>query len=85
MQWFGNRTRRTTFALYEKEFATRKFSAVFGHAGYLINLGAQPEGPNRDNSLKSLIQEIHLATQIGIPFSRDASGRTSRQRLKINA
>jgi deoxyribonuclease-4 len=40
---------------------------VFGHAGYLINLGAQP-CDNRDKSLKSLIQEIGFATDLGLPF-----------------
>ena len=43
------------------------FACVFGHTGYLINLGA-PASPNRDRSIKSLIQEIQLATQLGLPF-----------------
>ena len=67
MQWFGKPYAPSDVATYEKELAKRKFAAVFGHTGYLINLGAQ-SGPNRDNSLKSLIQEIELATQIGLPF-----------------
>jgi deoxyribonuclease-4 len=40
---------------------------VFGHTGYLINLGAPPS-ENRDRSIESLIQEIQLATALGLPF-----------------
>ena len=42
-------------------------SIVFGHTGYLINLGA-PACENRDKSLKSLLQEIHFAADLGLPF-----------------
>jgi deoxyribonuclease-4 len=49
------------------ELASQKFSSVFGHTGYLINLGA-PASDNRDKSIKSLIQEINFATDLGIPF-----------------
>jgi deoxyribonuclease IV len=67
MQWFGKPYAPNDVALYTKEVAARKMRAIFGHTGYLINLGAAP-GPNRDNSLKSLLQEIQLATQLGVPF-----------------
>jgi len=67
MQWFGKPYTPQDLALYANELASRKFSTVFGHTGYLINLGAPP-GPNRDNSIKSLIQEIHLATDLGVLF-----------------
>lgn len=40
---------------------------VFGHTGYLINLAA-PSSPNRDRSIQSLIHEIEIATELGIPF-----------------
>lgn len=40
---------------------------VFGHTGYLINIAA-PECANRELSLQSLVQEIELATQLGLPF-----------------
>jgi deoxyribonuclease-4 len=40
---------------------------VFGHTGYLINLGAGASD-NRDKSIKSLIQEIQFATDLGLPF-----------------
>jgi deoxyribonuclease-4 len=67
MQWFGKPYAPNDLALYANELAAQKFHIVFGHTGYLINLGSPP-GPNRDNSLKSLIQEIHLATDLGVPF-----------------
>ena len=67
MQWFGKPYAPNDLALYANELAARKLHTVFGHTGYLINLGAQP-GPNRDNSIKSLLQEIHLATDLGVPF-----------------
>ncbi len=67
MQWFGKPYTPNDLALYANELAAQKFSIVFGHTGYLINLGA-PAGPNRDNSIKSLIQEINFATNLGIPF-----------------
>ena len=53
--------------MYENELAANSFACVFGHAGYLINLGG-PASENRDRSLKSLIQEVELATQLGLPF-----------------
>jgi len=67
MQWFGKPYAPNDLALYANELAAQKFSIVFGHTGYLINLGSPP-GANRDNSLKSLIQEINFATDLGIPF-----------------
>ena len=67
MQWFGKPYLPNDLALYENEIASRRFACVFGHSGYLINLGAPPS-PNRENSLKSLIQEIQLATDLGLPF-----------------
>ena len=67
MQWFGKPPEPQALALYANELAARKFSAVFGHTGYLINLGA-PACDNRDKSLKSLVQEIGFATEFGLPF-----------------
>lgn len=67
MQWFGRPYAPNEVAQYANELAKQKFSCVFGHTGYLINLGAPPSD-NRDKSLKSLVQEIELATQIGLPF-----------------
>jgi deoxyribonuclease IV len=67
MQWMGKPYSPHDLALYAKQLATTPFACVFGHTGYLINLGA-PACENRDRSLKSLIQEIELATQLGLPF-----------------
>lgn len=67
MQWFGKPYAPQDLTLYANELASHKLHTVFGHTGYLINLGAAP-CDNRDKSLKSLIQEIQLATQLGLPF-----------------
>lgn len=67
MQWFGKPFTPQDLALYANELAAYKLAMVFGHSGYLINLGAPP-GPNRDRSIKSLVQEIHFATDLGLPF-----------------
>lgn len=67
MQWFGKPFSRGDLASFTKELATDKFACVFGHTGYLINLGAPPS-ENRERSIQSLIQEIQFATQLGLPF-----------------
>jgi len=67
MQWFGKPISPADLASYAKELAANGFECVFGHAGYLINLGGPASG-NRDRSIQSLIQEIQLATQLGLPF-----------------
>lgn len=66
-QWFGKPLAQADLAKFADEATNCKFACVFGHAGYLINLGG-PQSAVRDNSLKSLIQEIGLATDLGIPF-----------------
>jgi deoxyribonuclease-4 len=67
MQWLGKALSPKDLAAYAKEEAANGFACVFGHTGYLINLGG-PASENRDRSLKSLVQEIELATQLGLPF-----------------
>ena len=67
MQWLGKPYSTEDVAAYAKERAANDFACVFGHTGYLINLGG-PACENRVRSIKSLIQEIELATQIGLPF-----------------
>jgi deoxyribonuclease-4 len=67
MQWFGKPISPQDLALYATERAANHFACVFGHAGYLINLG-RPASGNRDRSIKSLIQEVELATQLELPF-----------------
>jgi deoxyribonuclease IV len=67
MQWFGKPHAPSDLARYANELASQKLACVFGHTGYLINLGAS-DGENRERSLKSLVQEIHFATDLGLPF-----------------
>ena len=67
MQWFGKPATPSDLALYANELAANSFSCVFGHTGYLINLGA-PASENRDRSLKSLLQELQFAQDLGLPF-----------------
>ncbi|MEK7684598.1 MAG: deoxyribonuclease IV [Verrucomicrobiota bacterium] len=67
MQWFGKPCSPADLAQYANQLAACKLASVFGHTGYLINLGA-PSSANRDKSLQSLVQEIQLATDLGLPF-----------------
>ena len=67
MRWFGKSPSEHDLALYRTELIEHPLSRVFGHAGYLINLAA-PSSPNREISLRSLIQEIEFATLLGLPF-----------------
>jgi deoxyribonuclease-4 len=65
MQWMGRPPLPAELALYATERGD--FSSVFGHTGYLINLGAEASD-NRTRSLESLIQEIQFATALELPF-----------------
>ena len=67
MQWLGKPFSREDLASYARELAASEFACVFGHTGYLINLGAQAS-ENRDRSIQSLIQEIQLAGDLELPF-----------------
>ncbi len=67
MQWFAKPYDPSAIAQYTNAFVGCAFSAVFGHAGYLINL-ASPPCAKRDNSIKSLLQEIGFAADLGLPF-----------------
>jgi deoxyribonuclease-4 len=52
---------------FSAEWKRLRLASVFGHTGYLINLGAPPS-PNRAKSLQSLVQEITFAAALGLPF-----------------
>jgi deoxyribonuclease IV len=67
MQWFGKPYAPADVDRYRAQHARSNLKYVFGHAGYLINLAAAPSD-NRDKSIKSLIQEVQLATTIDLPF-----------------
>lgn len=67
MQWFARPLRPQEVAAFLQTRHSTGFPAVFGHAGYLINLAAPPS-PKRDRSIRSLIQEIERAAALGLPF-----------------
>jgi deoxyribonuclease IV len=67
MQWFGTAPTQQALSLYTNERALNTISCVFGHAGYLINLGG-PSSANRDRSIQSLVQEMEFAAALGLPF-----------------
>ncbi len=67
MQWFGKPFAESDVERFLTEQKNSGISCVFGHTGYLINLGAPPS-VNRDHSVKSLMQEIQLAAQLNLPF-----------------
>jgi deoxyribonuclease-4 len=67
MQWFGRPHPPADVARFKQEKTRLGFPSVFGHTGYLINLGAGPSD-NRAKSLQSLIQEITFAAALGLPF-----------------
>ncbi len=67
MQWFGRPPTLDELTRYANEMATHKLDCVFGHTGYLINLAA-PASANREKSVLSLLQEIRLAADYGLPF-----------------
>jgi len=67
MQWLGKPFSPEDVAAYRKELDASGFACVFGHTGYLINLAARAS-ENRDRSIESLIQEVELAAELGLPF-----------------
>lgn len=67
MQWFGRAPTTEDAERFSGEWKRLRLGAVFGHTGYLINLGAPPSA-NRAKSLQSLIQEITFAGALGLPF-----------------
>jgi len=67
MQWFGRPPAPDDLARFKREKARTGFRAIFGHAGYLINLGAPPSA-NRTKSVQSLIQELTFAGALELPL-----------------
>lgn len=67
MQWAGKLPRSVDITRFEQELASGRFACVFAHAGYLLNLAAAPSR-NRELSVASLIQEVQIATALGLPF-----------------
>jgi deoxyribonuclease-4 len=67
MQWLGRPPAPEDVERFAAERKRLRLAVVFGHTGYLINLGAPPSA-NRTKSLQSLIQEITFADALGLPF-----------------
>ena len=67
MQWSSKGLSAADRARFQETRERLGIRAVFGHTGYLINLGA-PASANRDRSIASLIEEITLATALELPF-----------------
>jgi deoxyribonuclease IV len=67
MQWLGRPYATPDIAKFREYHSRGSNGWVIGHTGYLINLAA-PASPNREKSIHSLVQEIELATSIGLPF-----------------
>ncbi len=67
MQWFGKPPSAEQIELFKKHRLELGIELVFGHAGYLLNLGGPPSA-NRDKSIESLVQEIEFAAALEVPF-----------------
>ena len=67
MQWLGKSLPKTDVERFCRDFKASQLKVVFGHTGYLINLGAG-DSANRDKSIKSLVQEMTFANELGLPF-----------------
>lgn len=67
MQWRGRPYTLEEISRFKEHPARAGLRLVFGHTGYLINVGAPPS-PNLTKSIDSLIQEIQIAASLGIPF-----------------
>jgi deoxyribonuclease-4 len=67
MRWYGKGFEAEAVKKYSSERATCCAKIIFGHTGYLINLGAGASA-NRDHSIRSLIQELELASSLKLPY-----------------
>jgi len=67
MRWMGKPFPDADLDLYRAELKDKTVTHVFGHTGYLINLGGSGKD-FRDKSLQSLVQELAFAESIKLPF-----------------
>jgi len=67
MQWSARKYTEAEIQKFKERRVGSKCGVVFGHTGYLINVAA-PESENRERSIQSLVLEIELAAQLGVPF-----------------
>jgi deoxyribonuclease IV len=65
-QWSGKPLEPDEAAQFRALLAAKKMP-VGAHSGYLINLGAA-SGPNLEQSIASMIEEIQRADLLGIPY-----------------
>lgn len=67
MQWFAAPLSGADASAFRRHARRGELGAVFGHTGYLINLAAtNPDFHAR--SMRSLIEELVRAEQLGLPF-----------------
>lgn len=67
MQWFAPPLRPAQIAAFADHPQRSRLRAVFGHAGYLINLAASDPATHA-RSLRSLAEELLRADALGLPF-----------------
>ncbi|MCF7669743.1 MAG: deoxyribonuclease IV [Verrucomicrobia bacterium] len=68
LQWFSKPIQETEVSAFNRLRSKYDcIQAVFGHSGYLINLGA-PDSVNRKKSLASLVHELERSEQLKLPF-----------------
>jgi deoxyribonuclease-4 len=67
MQWSARKYTEAEIQKFKERRESSKCGVVFGHTGYLINVAA-PGSENRERSIQSLVLEIELAAQLGMPF-----------------
>ena len=67
MQWFATPFADSELRAFHEHPHRRALKSVFGHSGYMINLGAtNPEF--HDKSLRALSEELVRADQLELPF-----------------
>jgi deoxyribonuclease IV len=67
MQWSARKYSEADVLKFKERWTGSNCKLLFGHTGYLINVAA-PASANRERSIQSLILEIELADQLGLPF-----------------
>jgi len=67
MQWFASPFAESELREFAGHPRRKELKSVFGHSGYMINLGAT--NPDfHDKSLRALKEELARADQLGLPF-----------------
>lgn len=67
MQWFAKPLPESEVQAFMEHPQRKELAAIFGHTGYMINLGAvNPEF--HEKSLRALREELIRADQLGLPF-----------------